>query len=119
MVFRNCICPQMKMFRMRGLNSCFQRGQVYTDALNGVLSLQQIPSSQDVKIQNVGSWSNLATALNTAKPKQSTPIVSRSTNSSFEMFKKVAQEKKERVRLEGCCRSFFCCLGFDEVLSWF
>ena len=50
--------------------------------------------AQDVKIQNVGSWSNLATALNTAKVKQSTPIVSHST---FEVFKKAAQEKKERV----------------------
>ncbi|XP_022084196.1 bromodomain-containing protein 4-like [Acanthaster planci] len=59
--------------------------------------LKKLPS-QDVKIQNVGSWSNLATALNTAKPKQATPVVNRSTSSSFEMFRKAAQEKKERER---------------------
>jgi flagellar biosynthesis GTPase FlhF len=60
------------------------------------------PSTQDVKIKNVGSWSSLASlATNTQTPGSNSNTVKKSTTAmSFELFKRQAKEKEERERAE-------------------
>jgi len=61
---------------------------------------------QEVKLKNAGSWSSLASLAVSQTP--GTSSVKKSTTAmSFELFKKAAKEKEERV---GKALTEFCCL---------
>ncbi len=59
---------------------------------------------QDLRIHNVGSWSNLA---NAASMKVNKPRQAQRTSSSFEMFRKAALEKEERVSIKEVFEHYF------------
>ena len=52
---------------------------------------------QEVKLKNAGSWSSLASLAVSQTPGAST-VKKSTTAMSFELFKKAAKEKEERVR---------------------
>ena len=61
------------------------------------MNVTQLCFAKEVKVQNISSWSNLANAKTPTQSGVQTAAPSSSSASSFELFKKQAREKEERV----------------------
>ena len=62
---------------------------------------------QEVKLKNAGSWSSLASMAVSQTP-GSSAVKKSTTAMSFELFKKAAKEKEERVNTQQYCSRFLC-----------